>query len=64
MTLRKPASDVATQVTEPVTREELTEALRHLASTAARIPIHWTDRKAAIHALIDQRLTELEALDP
>ncbi len=54
---------MATQVTEPVTREELTEALRHLASTAARIPKHWTDRKAAIHALIDQRLTELEALD-
>ena len=45
------------------TRAELTEALHHLTTTAARIPTHWTDRKAAIHKQIDKRLTELEALD-
>lgn len=45
------------------TRAELVEALTYLASTASRIPIHWTDRKAAIHKQIDKRLTELEAMD-
>ncbi len=48
---------------EQPSRLELTEALGHLATTAARMPAHWRERKEAIHELINQRLTELEALD-
>jgi hypothetical protein len=43
--------------------DEIREALTHLAATAARIPLHWTDRKKALHDTINDRLDELELVE-
>ena len=48
-------------ITDATPREELEEALTHLAATASRLPRHYVDRKAAIHARIDVLLDEWEA---
>ena len=45
-------------ITDETTRAELEEAMRHLAATAARLPQHYVDRRAAIHARIDVLLGE------
>ena len=51
--------DTITGTADDTTRADLEEAITHLAATAARLPSHWTDRRAAIHArindLLDQR---------
>jgi len=44
----------------PETRAEIQEALTSMAATAARMPAHWAERKAAIHKQINQLLTDLE----
>lgn len=46
---------------EPCTRAELEEAIQGHRATLARMPAHWTDRRASIHAKIDQLLTDWEA---
>lgn len=46
----------------PNTRAELEEALTNLAHTAARLPAHWADKRAAIHLRIDELLTLREAM--
>ncbi len=45
------------------TREELTDALASLSIEAGRLPRHFVERKAMLHAQIDQLLTLLELLD-
>jgi len=57
MTATKPETIV---VTDATTKAELAEAMTNMAATAARMPAHWTDRKAAIHARIDVLLDEYE----
>lgn len=47
--------------TAPETVDELREAITNMAHTAARMPAHWTERRAAIHAQIDALLDQLEA---
>lgn len=49
---------------EEATRAELEEALAHLNASAKRIPRHFTERKAAVHAVIDARLTEWQQVGP
>lgn len=48
-------------ITDTTPRAELEEALTHLAATASRLPRHYVDRKAAIHARIDALLDEWQA---
>ena len=43
-------------------RAELREAITNMAATAARMPAHWVDRKAALHVRINELLSDLEAL--
>lgn len=50
-------------ITDDTTPDELREAITNLAATASRMPAHWTDRKAAMHARIDALLDELGARD-
>lgn len=49
-------------VSDDSTREEVAEALTHLARKASRVPAHWTDRKAAIHAAMNDLLDQYEAM--
>lgn len=46
------------RITDEATREEIAEALMHLNASAKRIPRHFTERKAAVHARIDALLDE------
>ena len=46
-------------ITDDTTPDELREAITNLAATASRMPAHWTDRRAALHARIDALLDEL-----
>ena len=47
-------------VTDDTTADELREAITNLAATAHRMPAHWTDRRAVLHARIDVLLDELD----
>lgn len=49
---------VATDVT---TRAEIEEAINGHRDTLRRMPTHWVDRRASIHAKIDALLTAWEA---
>ena len=44
-------------------RLELTEAITHLAATAARMPAHWVDRKAMLHDRINELLDLLDLVN-
>lgn len=44
-------------VTEPCTRAEIEEAIRHHRETLRRMPNHWTDRRASIHNTLNDLLT-------
>lgn len=58
---RFPVTDTAIlRVTDETTAEELREAITNLNQYAMRLPAHWKDRKATIHARINVLLTELE----
>lgn len=50
-------------ITDDTTPDELREAITNLAATASRMPSHWTDRRAALHARIDALLDELGTRD-
>ena len=47
-------------VTDDTTRAELEQAIISHRETLRRMPAHWTDRRAAIHARIDAMLTDWE----
>lgn len=48
--------------TAPETVEELREAITNMAATAAKMPAHWVDRRAAIHARVNELLDKLEQM--
>ena len=52
---------MTTTVDHP-TRDELTEAITHLAASSARLPAHWVDRKATLHERINELLDILDLL--
>jgi hypothetical protein len=53
------------RVTDNTTKAELEEAITSHRATLARMPAHWTDRRAALHAKIDAMLADWErAPDP
>ncbi len=45
-------------ITDDTTRAELEEAIRNLVATARRMPDHWVDKRAALHAKIDALLED------
>lgn len=47
-------------VTDDTTAEELREAITNLGAYAARLPAHWTDRRADTHRRINVMLDELD----
>lgn len=47
-------------ITADCTREDLVLCLKHLSATAGRLPSHYVDRRAALHADINLLLDELE----
>lgn len=53
--------DAVTQpAAEQVCQADLREALTNMAASAARMPEHWTDRKAELHRQINDLLDDLE----
>lgn len=48
-------------VTDDTTADDLRECITHLAAEAARLPIHFVEKRAAIHGHIDDLLDELAA---
>lgn len=49
-------------ITADTSRPDLEEAMSHVLASLRRLPSHWTDRRAALHAELDALLTEHEAL--
>jgi hypothetical protein len=47
-------------ITADCSRADLVESLMHLSRTAGRLPSHYVERRAALHADIDLLLGELE----
>lgn len=48
------------KVTDETTRAELEEAIANLNATLHRMPKHWTERRAKLHARIDALLVDWE----
>lgn len=55
--------DPSVQHDHEPTRAELVEALTHHAATLKRMPAHWTERRASVHAKVNDLLDQLEAMD-
>ena len=49
-------------ITADCTRAELEEAMTHVLASLRRMPSRWTDKRAALHAELDELLTQHEAL--
>ena len=47
-------------ITDDTTRAELEEAIANVVNTLHRMPAHWTDRRAALHAKVDALLDDWE----
>jgi len=47
-------------ITDDTTRAELEEAMANMVTTLHRMPAHWTDRRASLHAKIDAMLEDWE----
>lgn len=50
----------ATVITDDTTKAELEQALTEHVRTLQRMPAHWADRRAALHAKLDAMLTDWE----
>lgn len=48
------------RITDDTTRAELEEAMANMVTTLHRMPAHWTDRRASLHAKIDAMLEDWE----
>lgn len=48
----------------PVTRAEIETAITDHRRTLARMPSHWVDRRASIHASIDLLLDQWRTANP
>lgn len=51
----------AIRITDETTRAELEEAMANVVATLHRMPAHWTDRRASLHAKLDAMLADWEA---
>lgn len=51
----------AIRVTDDTARADIEEALRYVNESLHRMPAHWTDRRAALHAKIDALLDDWQA---
>lgn len=47
-------------VRDDTTRADLEEAMTNVVATLHRMPAHWTDRRAGLHAKLDAMLTDWE----
>ena len=45
-------------ITTETTRAELAEAMTHIVASIRRLPIHYTDKRVALHAELDALLEE------
>lgn len=45
-------------ITDDTTRAELEEAMANIVGTLHRMPAHWVDRRAALHAKLDALLED------
>lgn len=52
---------MSSTATEAETRADLEEAILNHVATLHRMPDHWTDRRAGLHAKIDELLTKWQA---
>lgn len=50
--------DPAVRVTDETTRAELEDTMRQVTATLHRMPAHWTDRRAALHAKLNVLLED------
>lgn len=50
----------AVRVTDDTPRAELEEAMHHVMASLHRMPHHWTDRRAKLHAKLDALLEDWE----
>ena len=48
-------------ITTEDTREDLAEAMTNIVATLRRMPSHWTDRRATLHAELDALLDRWQA---
>lgn len=48
------------RITDDTTRAELEEAMANVVATLHRMPAHWTDRRATLHARLDAMLEDWE----
>ena len=53
----------AVVITDDSTRADLEEAMAHVVATLHRMPAHWTDRRASLHAKLDAMLADWEQAD-
>lgn len=51
------------RITDETTRAELEEAIANLNATLHRMPEHWVERRAALHAKIDALLEDWQRAD-
>lgn len=51
----------ATSLEDAPTRVEIEEAMTHVVATIRRMPIHWTDKRAALHDQLDGLLEDWQA---
>ena len=50
-------------IKDDTTRAELEEAMANIVATLHRMPAHWTDRRASLHAKLDVMLEDWERAD-
>ena len=50
-------------ITHDSTRADIEEAMAHVVATLHRMPGHWTDRRAVLHAKLDALLTDWQMAD-
>lgn len=60
--MHQPLDDTPTvvRVTDATTRAELEEAMGNIRATLRRMPAHWTERRAGLHAKINALLDDWE----
>ena len=47
-------------IKDDTTKAELEEAMANVVATLHRMPAHWTDRRASLHAKLDAMLSDWE----
>ena len=50
-------------IKDDTSRAELEEAMANVVATLHRMPAHWTDRRASLHAKLDAMLADWEMAD-